>query len=98
MGDEITCNVLKLAIILVLILIIIIWQEKKSDTFVNEHQKIERAKSVIESVGGAMKENPDMSFNQTKSFMPNLDAVEYRDVKSAVKNGDLSPEKLAAKW
>jgi hypothetical protein len=98
------CAALSAAIVLVLILIMITLYDItklrcESEGFANEEEKIKRADKVIETVGRAMKNNPNMSFDQGKSYLYDMNAVEYKDTKNMVNSGEnLTSRNLAARW
>jgi hypothetical protein len=106
MDEEKTiCAALTISIILVLILIIITLndinklEKGKNEPFADEKEKEKRADEVINSVGQAFKNDPNMSFDQSKSYLPNINAVEYKDVKGIVGSGQsLTNESLVLRW
>jgi hypothetical protein len=94
-------NILYVCIVLVICLILIkTCSEKKiSETFADEEEKVKRAETVINSIGAAIKKTPDMSFDQAKSYLRDMNAVEYKDTKGMVKTGEpMTPQNLANKW
>lgn len=99
------CSMLIVSIILVLILILItmndICKMKKqgSESFADEKEKSQRANEVISSVGSAFQSNPNMTFDQSKSYLPSINAVEYKDVKTIVGSGQpLNSDTLVSMW
>jgi hypothetical protein len=103
-NDKTVRAILISSIILILVLILMVRKDikqlkSKTDTFANDKEKVDRAVDVINSVGQPMKQNPNMSFDESKGYMASLDAVEYRDVKSTVQSGgSLTASSLASKW
>lgn len=93
------------AILIVLFMILMVCNDidkltnQKSERFANEQEKLERANVVVEKVGATVRENPNMSFGQFKNVLRDGDAVEFRDVRAlAAGGGEISAEKLAARW
>ena len=68
----------------------------KVSRFDSEQAKVDRANTVIQKTSDAVKNNPNLSYNEFKSYLPDGNAVEYKDMRTL--GGNVKADTLVGRW